>query len=499
MNSRLQNYLALGASLFLLGSVVVSVMISDAPDFSHASNHNVGFDSILAKGVSSPRTNVNTDHLVLMSEVPFISKKPDFGGEACVAMCLQYLKHNVDQDFVFDQANVEPILGRGCVTKELVRALKKIGFQPGDVWFSTNERSLLQIWSDTVADLKQMIPSVFCRIENGREEFVLVIGADLRSREFILHDPNIEQGEAKRIPLDQFLASCRLGDSATQNPMVVRMRLEAVSVPSLQMENHFTDADYAQHVRKLKLKLPSDEFHIVIQKPFVVIGDRRKQDVKRWATGTVNWAVDRLKKDYFSKDPRFILDVWLFKDTASYEKHNLSLFGQLPSTTYGFYSTSNRALVMNINTGGGTLVHEIVHPFVESNFPNCPSWFNEGLGSLYEQSRDENGHIKGSTNWRLRGLQAAIEDERVPSFEELCSTSRQEFYDGHVTNYAQARYLCYYLQERGLLVKFYHEFVKNAAADPTGYQTLQRMLGNPDMDQFQNDWQAFVMKLRFAV
>ena len=24
---------------------------------------------------------------------------------------------------------------------------------------------------------------------------------------------------------------------------------------------------------------------------------------------------------------------------------------------------------MNISTGGGTLVHEIVHPFIEANFP----------------------------------------------------------------------------------------------------------------------------------
>ena len=40
--------------------------------------------------------------------------------------------------------------------------------------------------------------------------------------------------------------------------------------------------------------------------------------------------------------------------------------------------------IMNIATGGGTLVHEIVHPYVEANFPGCPAWFNEGLGSLYE-------------------------------------------------------------------------------------------------------------------
>jgi len=28
------------------------------------------------------------------------------------------------------------------------------------------------------------------------------------------------------------------------------------------------------------------------------------------------------------------------------------------------------------------LVHEIVHPFMRANFPECPAWFNEGLASL---------------------------------------------------------------------------------------------------------------------
>ena len=152
---------------------------------------------------------------------------------------------------------------------------------------------------------------------------------------------------------------------------------------------------------------------------------------------------------------------------------------------------------MNIITGGGTLVHEIVHPFMEANFPACPAWFNEGLASLYEQSREEDGHIKGSTNWRLRGLQLAIEDGRVPSFEDLCSTTTREFYDGLSTNYAQARYLCFYLQEHEKLVRYYHEFVKNVETDPTGFLSLQIVLDRTDMDQFKQEWEAYVMKLRF--
>jgi len=174
------------------------------------------------------------------------------------------------------------------------------------------------------------------------------------------------------------------------------------------------------------------------------------------------------------------------------------LFGRKPSTPYGYYSSADKALVMNISTGGGTLVHEIVHPFIESNFPDCPSWFNEGLASLYEQSRDDRGHIKGSTNWRLRGLQSAIAARSVPDFQTLCSTTTHEFYNKDVgTNYSQARYLCYYLQEQELLVRYYHEFRRNVKSDPTGYQTLQSVLGIQDMETFKERWEAFSATLRF--
>ena len=153
---------------------------------------------------------------------------------------------------------------------------------------------------------------------------------------------------------------------------------------------------------------------------------------------------------------------------------------------------------MNIGTGGGTLVHEIVHPFVEANFPECPAWFNEGLGSLYEQCGERGGKIKGFTNWRLSNLQSEIKAKSLPTFEELCLTSDYEFYnEDSGDNYAQARYLCYYLQEKKLLKKFYHEFVKNKKDDPSGYKTLQKSLGKPDMAKFQKQWEKWVLKLRY--
>src|SRR6266849_2424920 len=55
----------------------------------------------------------------------------------------------------------------------------------------------------------------------------------------------------------------------------------------------FTDADFARHVAQLKKKLPSDKFSIVIQRPFVVIGDEGIEAVKAHSEHTVKWATDK--------------------------------------------------------------------------------------------------------------------------------------------------------------------------------------------------------------
>ena len=273
--------------------------------------------------------------------------------------------------------------------------------------------------------------------------------------------------------------------------------------PAATSETNTANTALTAHVAKLKTNAPPG-FHIVVASPFVVLGDEPPEIVTRRADTTVKWAVDKLKQDYFANDPGEIINIWLFKDDASYRKHAKLLFNDEPTTPFGYYSARHRALVMNISTGGGTLVHEIVHPFMRANFPACPAWFNEGLASLYEQSSVEtNGHIRGLINWRFTGLEKAIKEDRLIPFEKLMALSEEEFYGakgnpGYDQHYGQSRYLCFYLQEKGLLVKFYHEFVAGAEKDATGIRTLKRVLGEKDMEAFQKKWEKFVLQLRYT-
>ncbi len=203
-----------------------------------------------------------------------------------------------------------------------------------------------------------------------------------------------------------------------------------------------------------------------------------------------------MKQDFFAKDPPRPLVIYLFDGKDSYHAHAKMLFGEEPDTQYGYYSRAHGALIMNIATGGGTLVHEIVHPFMEDNFPNCPTWFEEGMGSLFEACRERDGHIVGLLNWRLPELKEGIRNGHfVPLAKLLAGTSDQFYQDPAGMHYAEARYLLYYVQEKGKLREYYRRFVARAKRDPTGVNTLCEVLGFKSIAELQAHWLSFVERL----
>ncbi|MBI4027094.1 MAG: hypothetical protein HY360_19065 [Verrucomicrobia bacterium] len=438
---------------------------------------------------------------VLIEGVPHVKQKPDFCGEACVEMWARKLKKHIPQDAVFNASGVDPLLGRGCYAPELGKTLKQLGFNIGDGWLridpAQTEADLARCWRGLYADLAKGISSIVCMIPDENVEsighFRLILGYKAASDEVVYHEPAESNGAYRRMKRDKFMKLWPLG-----NETVIRFRLEPRDVKDAPAFDGFTSADYCQRAMEERTRANGQKFFYVIQPPFVVIGDQGEEPVRFYADGTVRWAVDRLKQDYFKKDPAGVIAIWLFGNKESYEKNTRKLFGQAPTTPFGFYTGQSRALIMNIATGGGTLVHEIVHPFMASNFPGCPSWFNEGMGSLYEQAGERDGHIIGLTNWRLAGLQETIKNGKLPSFENLLKMNPHQFYEeDRGANYAQARYLCYYLQEKDLLVKYYRAFVEAREKDPSGYDTLKTILDEKDMDAFQKRWEEYVLGLRF--
>ena len=444
---------------------------------------------------------------VVIRDVPHEAQKPDFCGEACAAMWMHKLGKRGDQDWVFDQSGLSPAEGRGVYASELARALVRIGFQIGRGWSPlVGSRSdigvpLARLFEELHADLLRGVPSIVCmhydQTPDTTEHFRLILGYDAGADEVIYHEPAEADGAYRRMSRAQFLAlwPLRAGDAEWT---VVRFRLEGPPAQEAPPSDARTDADYAQHVLALKARLPAG-FQVAVVPPFVVVGDSSPEVFRLSAEGSVAWAVKQLKALYFTKDPDEIVDIWLFKDADSYNRHLADLFDEEPGTPYGYYAPRHHALFMNISTGGGTLVHEIVHPYVHANFPDAPPWLNEGLGSLYEQCDEADGKIVGLVNWRLEGLKRGIRRGDLPSFRTLSAANDNEFYGGRHsdTAYGQARYLLYYLQEKGLLQTFYRRFHAARKVDPTGFRTLQLVLAEPDMVAFQARWERWVLSLEF--
>ncbi len=274
--------------------------------------------------------------------------------------------------------------------------------------------------------------------------------------------------------------------------LLILVALTGCCRPGLGRTEPFPARDYESHIRSRQASFGAG-FTVMAAGPFVVIGDGPPAWVAEDAREVIEVASRRLKERFFERDPAQIVDVLMLQTEGSYDRYAGGFFGG-PRTPYGYYSPCDRAIYVNMSLGNGTLVHEMVHAFMDANFPECPTWFNEGLGSLYEHTDLANGDLRGRPNWRLPGLQRAIASGKTIPLADLLATSRGAFYADKRSglHYAMARYLLYYLQEKGLLEKYYRRFVDNHESDPTGAATLRAILGENDLAAFQPRWEKAV-------
>ncbi len=441
---------------------------------------------------------------VALEGFPFVQQKPDFCGEADVEMAMRRVGRQVTQDDVFNVSGLDPLKGRGVWADDLRVALKALGVDPGQTWYRVNparaQQELAAQWASLHADLTAGTPSIVCMHFDASpgttEHFRLITGYDAVKDEVIYQEPAEADGANRRMPRETFLALWPFKPSPTKWT-VIRLRLDIPREgPALPKVSSPTPAQVAQHVMTLEETLPAG-FTLTWEKPFLVVGNEAPDKVRSRGKDVVRWTRDLLLKDFFAHAPERLEEVWIFKDAATYTKYSRSLFQTEPSTPYGFYLSERRAMVMNIKPGYGTLTHELVHPFFHANWPDGPAWLNEGLGSLFEFPGEREGHFAGQLNWRLPGLQQALREKAgVPKFSALMRTTEAQFYDDDSgVHYAMARYLCYWLQEKGLLIKFVARAQALKATDPTGWQALEEVLG-ADPDTKQKDWEKFVLSLQ---
>ena len=245
-------------------------------------------------------------------------------------------------------------------------------------------------------------------------------------------------------------------------------------------------------------RFQEEGFRYTVAGPFVIAGDGTRAQINRYRDGTILAAARALKATYFEKDPAEPVLVLLFESRGPYARLAKKWFNDDDVPHYGFFRRRDNVMLMNVSTGTGTLVHELVHALIAPDFPAVPDWFNEGLGSLYEQCSIGGDRITGHENWRLPALQKAIRTGELRPLRELIED--EDFYDRDRVgmNYAHARYLLMYLQEEGVLAQYYKRFRAAAKEDPQGLKTLEALIEPKDLEQLEKDWRKWVMTLRFG-
>lgn len=235
-------------------------------------------------------------------------------------------------------------------------------------------------------------------------------------------------------------------------------------------------------------------FTVLVRSPFVLAGDQGGANLVRVHEEIVLPAALALYLEYLDRTPDQPVTIVVMRDYDSYQRVARGIFDTNPPD-FGFYSPRDHSLVINGDTGSGTLVHELTHALVHFDFPNMPCWFNEGLASLHEECRvlstSKTEPIEGLSNWRLDYLRQPL---TRGTLRPLVSLMRDAEFRGpnQLENYALARYFCLYLQDLGHLQNFYRELRNNAQTDPCGEQTAMALLGSGNWKRMDNEFQDWL-------
>jgi hypothetical protein len=233
--------------------------------------------------------------------------------------------------------------------------------------------------------------------------------------------------------------------------------------------------DRAERIEQARSELGAQVPAKVVEEVFVVVG---QQDGR----ALMERAVAAYFNQRFDRRPERAISVYLFASSARYEAYCQKHLGEPCLSVYGFYRPDLRRIVMNAGLGLGTLTHELVHPIMQSDFPRAPTWIDEGIASLYEAPViPRPGEIHGRKNWRyprlIRALSLAEERGKV-SVERLFSLSDARFRDqDEDLNYALARYVCQWLDERRALWPFYRGWRDGYQSDKDGSVAFARATG----------------------
>lgn len=126
-----------------------------------------------------------------------------------------------------------------------------------------------------------------------------------------------------------------------------------------------------------------------------------------------------------------------------------------------------------------------------------PIWLTEGLATLFETARREDGKLIPLPSARLSVIQQAVKADRSIPWSVFTKLSQPQFMAGANLAYSQARCMVFYLHEKGLLKAFYDEYTKAAsyAGDKSAMEAFEVATGK-SAAAVERDWKEWVLTLQ---
>ncbi|TVQ30320.1 MAG: SH3 domain-containing protein [Geminicoccaceae bacterium] len=266
--------------------------------------------------------------------------------------------------------------------------------------------------------------------------------------------------------------------------------------------------DEVEGARSLATSLAPRASHRVTDR-FVLISHGIHDDATLEEMGqTLDAFVAHLIATYEVVPPPHFLRVELVPDgwavgQLALERHGLDV----SSATIGYAFVEDASVIGAVPTAApGTVLHELFHLLVRSNFGDVPQWLDEGIASLYEVWARRGDVFVGRENWRRQVLETTWDarpdmgtlirsewflfDDPAQA-EALAELEPHEMLHDLPTGreqaamMAMARYTALYLQERGQLVDVYRALRDRGLADLDGaapdhaVALVEAVLGQP--------------------
>ncbi len=206
--------------------------------------------------------------------------------------------------------------------------------------------------------------------------------------------------------------------------------------------------DYVNFKTTLRKRFDID-FNVIKKGQFNIAHQCSPQKIHQ-LNDYMNKFYTQIYPQYFKKKPTDPWNIIYFNNKPQYTQ-------KTGSTAYGYYNPESKTLYTYCYSGHGTLWHEMIHAFVDTNTnKRIHQWFNEGLASFYEMAFLINNKVSdGYTNWRMPGLQEAIREKRfVPLKKFMMDWTMQKDF-----GYASVRFLFCYLWIKNKIIPFVQTYL----------------------------------------